>query len=122
MLFQVNVNQVQNGKANIRHAAILSNRANLCNVLCLYKRFKKPAHDTPRDTGEDCWYNSLVMDKTITIIRHDDSRNSGYVAGTKEERIAMVWPLTCELVSLSKKYDVKQPLQRHIVNIVRKKS
>ena len=60
------------------------------------------------------------MDKTITAIRQDDKRNSGYVPGTMEERISMVWPLTCEVVSLSKKYDVEQPLQRHIVNIIRK--
>jgi hypothetical protein len=62
------------------------------------------------------------MDKNITIIRQSDRRNSAYVPGTAEERISMVWPLTCEAVSLSKKYDVEQPLQRHIVNIVRKKS
>ena len=61
------------------------------------------------------------MDKTITVIRKNDKRNSGYVPGTAEERISMVWPLTCEVVSLSKKYDVEQPLQRHIINIVRKK-
>jgi len=62
------------------------------------------------------------MDKTITIIKKSDNRNSGFVPGTGEERIAMVWPLTCEVVSLSKKYNVEQPLQRHIVNIIRKKS
>ena len=62
------------------------------------------------------------MDKVITVIHQSDHRNSGYVPGTAEERISMVWPLTCEVVSLGKKYDVKQPLQRHIVNIVRKKS
>ena len=62
------------------------------------------------------------MDKTITILSKSDSKNSGYVPGTKEERISMVWPLTCEIVSLSNKYDVKQPLQRHIINIIRKKS
>ena len=62
------------------------------------------------------------MNKTITIIHKSDARNSGYVNGTKEERISMVWPLTCEVASLSKKYDVEQPLQRHIINIIRKKS
>jgi len=62
------------------------------------------------------------MDKSITVIRQSDQRNSGFVPGTMEERISMVWPLTCEAVSLSKKYDVEQPLQRHIVNIIRKKS
>jgi len=62
------------------------------------------------------------MDKTVTVIHKSDKKNSGYVPGTMEERISMVWPLTCEVVSFSNKYDVKQPLQRHIVNIIRKKS
>ena len=62
------------------------------------------------------------MDKNITIVKQSDSGNSGYVDGTMEERISMVWPLTCEVVSLSKKYDVEQRLQRHIINIVRKQS
>jgi len=62
------------------------------------------------------------MDKSITVIQQSDSRNSGYVQGSKEERLSMVWPLTCEVVSLSKKYDVEQPLQRHIVTIIRKKN
>ena len=61
------------------------------------------------------------MDKTITVIQKTDRRNSGYVSGTAEKRISMVWPLTGEVVSLSKKYNVEQPLQRHIVNIIRKK-
>jgi len=62
------------------------------------------------------------MDKSITVIRQSDRGNSAYVPGTKEERLSLVWPLTCSAVSLSKKYDVEQPLQRHIINIVRKKS
>jgi len=60
------------------------------------------------------------MDKTITVIRQSDRSNSGYVPGTGEERISMVWPMTCAAVSLGKKYDVEQPLQRHIVKIIRK--
>jgi hypothetical protein len=62
------------------------------------------------------------VNKSITILRKTDRDDSGFVAGTMEERISMVWPLTCEVVSLSKKYDVEQRLQRHIVNIIRKKS
>ena len=62
------------------------------------------------------------MDKNITIIKQSERGNSGFVFGTMEERISMVWPLTCEAVSLGKKHDVEQRLQRHIVNIVRKKS
>ena len=60
------------------------------------------------------------MDKTIKIIRKSDNDNSSFVSGTKEERIALVWPLTCEAVSLGRKYDAEQRLQRHIVTIVRK--
>ena len=62
------------------------------------------------------------MDKNITIIQKSDRRNSSFVPGTMEERISMVWPLTCEAVALGKKYDAEQRLQRHIVNIIRKKS
>jgi len=58
--------------------------------------------------------------KTFSVVRQSDRGNSSYVPGSMAERMAMVWPLTCEVVSLSKKYDVEQPLQRHIVNIVRK--
>jgi hypothetical protein len=61
------------------------------------------------------------MDKTISVIRQSDSGNSGYVPGSMGERIALVWPLTCEAVSLGKKYDVEQRLQRHIVRIIRPK-
>jgi hypothetical protein len=60
------------------------------------------------------------MNKTITIIKASDFRNSGYVPGTMVDRIAMVWPLTCEVVSLSGKYDTEQRLQRHITRIIRK--
>jgi len=60
------------------------------------------------------------MDRTVTVIHQKDKRNNGYVPGTMEERISMVWPLTCEAVSLSKKYSVEQELQRHIVNIIKK--
>ena len=62
------------------------------------------------------------MDKTITVIKQTENKKSGYVPGTGEERISMVWPLTCEIASLNKKYNVEQPLQRHIITIVRKKS
>jgi hypothetical protein len=46
---------------------------------------------------------TLMVDKRITIIKQSDSGNSGYVPGTMEERISMVWSLTCEAVSMSKK-------------------
>jgi hypothetical protein len=43
------------------------------------------------------------------------------VPGTPEERVALVWPLTAEVVSLSGKYDAEQRLQRHITRLVRNK-
>jgi hypothetical protein len=61
------------------------------------------------------------MGKTITVIHKSDPRNSGYVDGTMSERIAMVWPLTCEILSLTKKYDVEQRLQRHVTNVIKQK-
>lgn len=61
------------------------------------------------------------MNKTITVIRQSDPGNSAYVPGSMSERIAMVWPLTQEVVSLSKKYDVEQRLQRHITRFISQK-
>jgi hypothetical protein len=61
------------------------------------------------------------VNKTITILRQSDSGNSAYVPGSMSERIAMVWPLTQEALSLSKKYDTEQPLQRHITRLFNRK-
>jgi len=61
----------------------------------------------------------FIMDKRITILAKSDYRNSGYVPGSMNERIAMVWPLTCEAAALSKKYDVEQRLQRHITCLIK---
>jgi hypothetical protein len=61
------------------------------------------------------------MNKTVSVIQQSDPSNSGYVPGSMSERVSLVWPLTCEAVSLSKKYDVKQRLQRHIIKIIRQK-
>ena len=62
------------------------------------------------------------MDKSISVLKQSDPANSGYVSGSMGERIALVWPLTREVVSLSKKYDPEQRLQRHITRLIRKKS
>jgi len=61
------------------------------------------------------------MEKTISVLAQSDRGNSGYVPGSMNERVALVWPLTCEAVSLSKKYDVEQPLQRHITRLIKMK-
>jgi hypothetical protein len=61
------------------------------------------------------------VNKAITVIRQSDAANSGYVNGSMSERIALVWPLTCEALSLGKKYDAEQRLQRHITRLFKTK-
>ena len=61
------------------------------------------------------------MNKTVSVIRQADPANSGFVSGSMSERIALVWPLTLEAVSLGKKYDAEQRLQRHITRLIKQK-
>ena len=61
------------------------------------------------------------MNKVISVLKQSEGGNSGYVPGPMNERIALVWPLTREAVSLSKKYNVEQRLQRHITQLIRQK-
>jgi hypothetical protein len=39
---------------------------------------------------------------------------------TPAERIGLVWPLTREVASLSKKHNVEQRLQRHVTRLIRR--
>ena len=65
---------------------------------------------------------SLIMDRKHTVkYRMTDRRTDDFVPGTPAERIALVWPLTLEVTSLSKRYDAKRRLQRHVTRIVRRK-
>ena len=52
--------------------------------------------------------------------RMSDRRNEDFVPGTPSDRIALVWPLTREIASLSKKHDAERRLQRHITKLVRR--
>jgi len=61
------------------------------------------------------------MNKTISVIRQSAPENTGFVPGSASERLALVWPLTEEAVSLSKKYDAEQRLQRHITRLIKQK-
>lgn len=54
------------------------------------------------------------------LLRMSESDDSGFVEGTPSERIAMVWPLTYEVFSLSKYHDVERRLQRHVVRVTRR--
>jgi hypothetical protein len=49
------------------------------------------------------------------------NRNVDYVAGSAEDRILLVWPLTKEIASLSVKHDVERRLQRDVTHIIRRK-
>jgi hypothetical protein len=55
--------------------------------------------------------------KTFRTIDHP---HDDFVAGTPEDRILFVWPLTREIASLSKTHDVERRLQRHITCLVRR--
>jgi hypothetical protein len=64
----------------------------------------------------------MNMDRKHTeIYKMTDNHKADYVAGTPEDRILLVWPLTKEIASLSIKYDVERRLQRHITRLVRRK-
>ena len=64
----------------------------------------------------------MNMDRKHTeIYKMADNRNVDYVAGTAEDRILLVWPLTKEIASLSRKHDVERRLQRHITSLIRRK-
>lgn len=61
------------------------------------------------------------LDRTQTRKgRLGDPDDGGYVPGTMQERVAMVWPLTVEACSLSGRYDVERRLQRHITRLKRR--
>jgi len=63
------------------------------------------------------------MDKTRTVLKRMlDEHDDNFVPGTPVERIGMVWPLTREITSFSKKHDAERRLQRHITRLIRRES
>jgi len=58
--------------------------------------------------------------KHTAIYRMSDRRNDDPVPGTPEDRISLVWPLTREIASLSKKHDAERRLQRHVTRLDRR--
>jgi len=59
--------------------------------------------------------------KQTTLYKMSDSRNDDYVPGKPADRIKLVWILTREITSLSKKHDAEQRLQRHVTRLIRRK-
>ena len=78
-------------------------------------------NDYQVDIPRQKWYLESMNRKETAIYRLSDRRNDDFVPGTPADRISLVWPLTREVASLSKKYDVEQRLQRHITRLVRRK-
>jgi len=61
------------------------------------------------------------MDRKHTIIsRMSDQRNDDFVPGAPADRIRLVWLLTREITSLSKKHDAERRLQRHVTRLDRR--
>ena len=58
--------------------------------------------------------------KHTTLNRISDHRNDDFVPGTPAGRIRLVWLLTREITSLSKKHDAERRLQRHVTRLVRR--
>lgn len=62
------------------------------------------------------------MDRQHTKLKRLSDRDDDFVPGTMAERIALVWPLTVEAASLSKRYDAERPMQRHVTRLSRLRS
>ncbi len=74
---------------------------------------------TPTSPDDD--RHAGTMDRTRTaLFRMDEMNSEKAVPGTPAERISLVWPLTCEVASLSGLYDVEQRRQRHVTKIIRR--
>jgi hypothetical protein len=58
--------------------------------------------------------------KQTAIYRMSDSRNDDFVPGKPADRIKLVWIMTREIASLSKKHDVERRLQRHVTRLIRR--
>ena len=63
----------------------------------------------------------MMNRKHTAIFRISDRRDEDFVPGTPADRISLVWPLTREIASLSKKHDAERRLQRHVTSLVRGK-
>ncbi len=63
------------------------------------------------------------MNRKHTAIYHiSDNRNDDFVPGKPEDRIKLVWILTKEITSLSKRHNAERRLQRHVTRLIRRES
>lgn len=64
---------------------------------------------------------SIKLDRTVvkkSSLRHHEDNN--FVSDTASNRLLMVWPITQEIVSLGKMYDVERRLQRDVVALIKR--
>lgn len=80
--------------------------------------FSRALRDVARATPE--WYSTAMKREHTVRSRLAERRADDFVPGSPAERIALVWPLTREIVSLSTRYDAEQRLQRHVAVLVRR--
>lgn len=59
--------------------------------------------------------------KILVKIPMSEQQDDDLVPGKPEDRISLVWPLTREIASLSRKHDAERRLQRHVTRLVRGK-
>ncbi len=63
----------------------------------------------------------MSMDRNHTATyRMVDIKNDDFVPGSPADRMKLVWLLTREISSLSKKHDAERRLQRHVTRLVRR--
>ncbi len=53
------------------------------------------------------------------ICQMSDHRDDNFIPDTPADRIGLVWFLTREITSLSKKYDAERRLQRNVTRLIR---
>ena len=66
------------------------------------------------------WYSGGMDREGAATYRMSDRRNGDFVPATPAERIGLVWPLTREAASLSKRHDAERRLQRHVASLGRR--
>ena len=81
--------------------------------------FSFGANNTVDMPGTKRYYKNMNR-KHTTIYRMLDRRNNDYVPGSPSYRLSLVWPLTRQVVSFSKRYDAERRLQRHVASLGRR--
>ena len=69
--------------------------------------------------SETCYFRSMKRKYTAKY-QMSERRNDDFVPGTPAYRLSLVWPLTREIASMSKKHDAERRLQRHVTRLIRR--